>query len=334
MDACAAIGLDWGTTSLRAYLFDARGQVLERREAPCGVQAIRDGRFREPFEALCSQWLAGEPGLPVIACGMIGSRQGWREAPYAPTPAGFAELAAAVVPIDGLAGRKFRIIPGVSTVNRASPLSDDSGTHDVIRGEETQVFGALSSLGAADALIVLPGTHSKWVRVRERRIVAFRTYMTGELYAVLARHSILGRLFAPEQAPEQAPERAPERAQRGQDAAAPAFADGLARAAADPAGITALLFSVRAEALFDRYRPEALPAYLSGLLIGTEIAHAAASFAAPEGKAPLVAIVGSDELVRRYSIALAHAGLDATPVPGVPAADGLFALARAAGLVR
>jgi 2-dehydro-3-deoxygalactonokinase len=326
MDARAAIGLDWGTTSLRAYLFDPGGRVLERREAPCGVQSIRDGRFREAYEALCAHWLAGEPGLPVIACGMIGSRQGWREAPYASTPAGFAELAAAVVPIDELAGREFRVIPGVSTVNQDSSLAGDRGTHDVIRGEETQVFGALSSLGAADALIVLPGTHSKWVRVRDRRIVAFRTYMTGELYAVLARHSILGRLFAPEQAPEHA--------QNGQGVASPAFADGLARAAADPAGITALLFSVRAEALFDRYRPEALPSYMSGLLIGVEIAHAAARFATPEGKPPLVAIVGSDELVRRYSIALARAGLDATPVPGIPAADGLFSLARAAGLVR
>ncbi len=326
MDARAAIGLDWGTTSLRAYLFDPGGRVLERREAPCGVQSIRDGRFREAFEELCAQWIAGEPGLPVIACGMIGSRQGWREAPYVATPAGFAELAAAVVPIDEVAGRAFRIIPGVSTVNRDSPLADDRGTHDVIRGEETQVFGALSSLGTGDALIVLPGTHSKWVRVRDRRIVAFRTYMTGELYAVLARHSILGRLFAPEHAPEHA--------QNGlEGAAAPAFADGLARAAADPAGITALLFSVRAEALFDRYRPEALPAYLSGLLIGVEIAHAAARFAPPDSEAPIVAIVGSDELVRRYSIALARAGLDATPVPGIPAADGLFALTRAAGMV-
>lgn len=339
MDSRAAIGLDWGTTSLRAYLFDAAGGVLDRREAPCGVQSILDGRFRDAFEALCAQWLAGEPGLPVIACGMIGSRQGWQEAPYVPTPAGFAELAAGVVPIDALAGRAFRIIPGVATVARDPPLAHDQGTRDVIRGEETQVFGALSALGVNDAVIVLPGTHSKWVRVRDRRIVSFRTYMTGELYAVLARHSILGRLFAP------------DHEQRGQDAGAPAFADGLARAAADPAGITALLFSVRAEALFDRYPPQALPAYLSGLLIGVEVAHAARNAVArstithPEGSAaveaaadgsarPLVAIVGSDELVRRYCVALAHAGLDTTSVPGVPAADGLFALARAAGLLR
>ena len=338
MDSRAAIGLDWGTSALRAYLFDRAGRVVDRREAPHGIQSIADGRFREAFEALCAPWLDA-PELPVIACGMIGSRQGWHEAPYVPTPAGFAEIAAGLAPIDAIAGRRFRIIPGVST------LCPD-GTHDVIRGEETQVFGALASLRTDDAIVVLPGTHSKWVRVRERRIVAFRTYMTGELYAVLARHSILGRLFAPDH----------EQSAPGTDD--PAFAEGLDRAAADPAGITALLFSVRAEGLFERYRPQSLPAYLSGLLIGAEVAHASAGFArhahtaAPPNRAaslpgrdapapvsqgedhPMVAIAGSDALVRRYSIALARRGIDATPVAGAPAADGLFAVARAAGLAR
>jgi 2-dehydro-3-deoxygalactonokinase len=340
MDARAAIGLDWGTSSLRAYLFDRSGRVVDRREEARGIQSIVDGRFREAFESLCAEWLTDGAGLPVIACGMIGSRQGWHEAPYLPTPAGFAELAANLASIDGIAGRRFRIIPGVSTV---SP----EGTHDVIRGEETQVFGALASLGVDDAIVVLPGTHSKWVRVRDRRIVAFRTYMTGELYAVLARHSILGRLFPPADA------------QNAHGADDTAFKDGLERAAADPGGITALLFSVRAEGLFERYRAPALPAYLSGLLIGAEVAHASAGLAggdrfsgsiaagtapdsddigtdarpgAHDDARPLIAIAGSEELVRRYSIALAHGGLDAVPVPGVPAADGLFAIARAAGL--
>ena len=320
MDARAAIGLDWGTSSLRAYAFDAGGRVLEGREAPRGIQAVVDGRFREAFESLCADWLAESPDLPVIACGMIGSRQGWREAQYVPTPAGFAEIAARLEPLDALAGRRLLIVPGVSTLNADARPGGGQGTHDVIRGEETQVFGALTSLRADDAVIVLPGTHSKWVRVEGGRIVAFRTYMTGELYAVLARHSILGRLFASGH-------------DRGDPEDDPAFADGLARAAADPAGITALLFSVRAEGLFDRYRPQSLPAYLSGLLIGAEVAHAC-SVHRPRAGSPPVAIVGSEELARRYATALAHAGQAASPVPGAPAADGLFALARAADLVR
>ena len=306
------IGLDWGTSSLRAYLYDAHGRVCAQREAHAGIQSIADGRFREAFESLCADWLGSWPSLPVIASGMIGSRQGWKEAAYLPTPAGFAEIASQLLEIDEAAGRRFRIVPGVSTVSPA-------GTHDVIRGEETQVFGTLSRFGSGDLTVVLPGTHSKWVRVRERRIVAFRTYLTGELYAVLAGHSILGRLFPSQPSPAPEP---------GADAA---FADGLARAAADPAGITSLLFSVRAEGLFGRYEPRSLPSYLSGLLIGAEVAHACTQGAFGRQPGPLV-LVGSEALTGRYRVALSRQGLPAIAAAGEPAADGLLAIARAAKL--
>ncbi|MFZ9677663.1 MAG: 2-dehydro-3-deoxygalactonokinase [Quisquiliibacterium sp.] len=314
MTCANLIGLDWGTSSLRAYLFGADGNVLARLETAAGIQAITDGGFRQAFESLCSDWLQQTPGLPVIACGMIGSRQGWREAQYAPTPAGFAELAGAMLAIDEAAGRRFRIVPGVCTVGA-------SGTHDVIRGEETQVVGALSRLGLQHATIVLPGTHSKWVRVRDGRIVEFRTYMTGELFAVLARHSILGRLFIEPEGRNTPP---------GEDRA---FLDGLTRANADPGGLTSLLFSVRAEGLFARYDGQALPAYLSGLLIGAEIAHARANHAdTPDCDDPTL-LVGTDALVERYAVALRLAGIDARSVPDAPVAEGLLALARSAGLI-
>lgn len=310
------IGLDWGTSSLRAYLFGADGSVAQAREADAGIQALAPGSYRESFESLCHDWLTRDPELPVIACGMIGSRQGWREASYAPTPAGFTELASAMLSMDDLAGRRFRVVPGVHTRSA-------TGAHDVIRGEETQVIGVLSRLGLQHATVVLPGTHSKWVLVRDRRILAFGTYMTGELYGVLARHSILGRMF--DETPGGRPPASEDRA----------FLDGLKRSADDPAGLSHHLFSVRAEALFNRYDGQALPAYLSGLLIGAEIAHARIHWLSDESQhntGPIL-LVGSHALLERYAAALGIAGIAVTVVPDAPVADGLLALARAAGLV-
>lgn len=308
------IALDWGTSALRGALLDAAGRVLERRDAPAGVQAVADGRFRQAFESLCSDWLDAPGERPVIAAGMIGSRQGWREAAYVEAPAGFGALAGALLRIDELAGRPFAIVPGVSCTLPA-------GTRDVMRGEEAQVFGALAADGLANATVLLPGTHSKWVEVLDRRIVSLRTYMTGELYAALAGHTILGRLFPPS---------------GGGDPrfATHAFTDGLERAAADPAGLTALLFSVRAEGLFGRYAADALPSYLSGLLIGAEIAHALAARPAPgtAGAAPLI-VVGAQALEQRYLFALERAGVAARPAAGDATFTGLAGIARAAGLL-
>jgi 2-dehydro-3-deoxygalactonokinase len=307
MDDAALIGLDWGTSSLRAYLYGPDGRVLARAHGELGVQAVRDGRFREAFEALCAPWLAARPAVPAIACGMVGSRQGWREAPYVECPAGFDELAAGLLRIDALAGRPFAIVPGVRSARGAA-------LPDVMRGEETQVFGAID---AGDATLVLPGTHSKWVRVSGRRIVAFRTYLTGELYAVLSAHSILGRLF-----PETGPHRWAEHA----------FAQGLDLARDEPAGLTGLLFSARAEGLLGGLPADALPSYLSGLLIGAELAHACPGAGAAE-HGP-VTIVGAPELARRYAFALARLGVPATVAAGEPAAAGLQAIALAGGFAR
>jgi 2-dehydro-3-deoxygalactonokinase len=245
----------------------------------------------------------------VIASGMVGSRQGWREAPYVECPAGFDELAAGLLRIDTVAGRPFAIVPGVRSARGAAPP-------DVMRGEETQVFGALGA-GADDATLVLPGTHSKWVRVSGRRISGFRTYLTGELYAVLSAHSILGRLF-----PETGPHRWAEHA----------FAQGLDRACAEPAGLTGLLFSVRAEGLLGGLPADALPSYLSGLLIGAELAHACGGVAAAEHARRPVTIVGAPELARRYAFALARLGVPAGIAADEPAATGLHAVALAGGL--
>ena len=144
MEPAALIGLDWGTSSLRAYRIAGNGRVLERREAPRGILAVQDGAFAEALAEAAGDWLEAEPDLPVLASGMIGSRQGWREAPYTECPAGAPELARGLVEVEGPAGRPVRIAPGLLT-------RDADGVPDVMRGEETQILGELGARGTATA---------------------------------------------------------------------------------------------------------------------------------------------------------------------------------------
>jgi 2-dehydro-3-deoxygalactonokinase len=309
------IGLDWGTSSLRGWLFDEGGQVLDRREAPLGILAVGDGRFAEAFGAFCAPWLAAHPDLPVIASGMIGSRQGWREARYVPTPAGFDALAEGLLALDDAAGRPFRIVPGLVT-------RPPGGSPDVIRGEETQVFGVIGAASASgsdagERLFVLPGTHSKWVATQGATVQGFRTCMTGEMYAVMRQHSILGRLCEEPDCP---------------DGPGPlsAFDDGVDRGLAEPSAIGHLLFTVRTEGLLGERPADHLPGYLSGLLIGAEIGDALRVF----GPAATPCIVASPSLAARYQRALLRAGHDAPIASGEPAAAGLFAIATHSLLTR
>ena len=178
------LALDWGTSSARAYRLSAGGAVLDRREAPLGVMQVREGQHAAALVSLLGDW--AELRLPRIASGMIGSRQGWIEVPYVDCP---ADTAALVAGLRTTPGGEMAIVPGL--VHR-----DGDGVPDVLRGEETQIVGAVPE-GDEGILAVLPGTHSKWVRVESGRIVSFATYMTGELFALLLQHSILGRLAAP-----------------------------------------------------------------------------------------------------------------------------------------
>lgn len=311
----ALIGLDWGTSALRAWLLDAQGRILAAREGGPGVLAVGAGAFREAFERFCAPWLAAEPTLPVIAAGMIGSRQGWREAAYLTAPAGIAALAEALLPLDDAAGRVFRVVPGV-----LAELAD--GARDVMRGEETQVIGALldTPASARSGLFVLPGSHGKWVAVREARIVALRTSLTGEAWAALREHTILGRLCA-DPAPDDP---------AAQAAAWLAFDQGVAQIRADPGALLHLLFRVRTEGLFGRLRPEQLPAYLSGLITGAEVGDA---LRWPERGTATPVLVGSGPQLARYARALAGFGAGCARAGPDRAAAGLSALARAAGLL-
>jgi 2-dehydro-3-deoxygalactonokinase len=306
-DGAALIGIDWGTTSFRGYRIAADGRVIETRAAPAGILQVAGGAFEAVLERELAPWLAAAPELPLIASGMITSRQGWVEVPYRACPAGGAELAAGLARHVTGAGRAIHFVPGVSIIGA-------DGVPDVIRGEETQIIGELAGESAPRAF-VLPGTHSKWVKVANDRIVWFATFMTGELYAVLKAHSILGRLMAGEAADEAA------------------FARGLAYGRAGPGGLLKRLFSARTLGLFEALPGSAIASYLSGLLIGSEIAEARSCLSElPAGSE--VTVIGGLELAARYRLAIEAAGLRARTGHAEAGARGQLRIARAAGLVR
>ncbi len=302
------VGLDWGTTSLRAFLIGADGAVQQTRQAADGVQALAGGGAAA-FQAALSRITDGWPVLPRVACGMVGSAQGWQEVPYADTPADAAALMAGATTVAVADGAPLLVAPGV--IHRPGGVAPD-----VMRGEETQVMGALRRGAPDSAVFVLPGTHSKWVVVDQGRIVSLRTAMTGELFALLRAHSILGRLMV---------------ADAGDADDAAGFDRGLdaARSADAEGDLLHALFSTRTRSLVGELPHAQGAGYLSGLLVGSELQ---AMLARVPAAAPLL-LVGDDALCRRYARALQAAGRSAAAVLGNTAPDGLAELARAAGLL-
>ncbi len=301
MSQAALIGVDWGTSNFRAFLLDASGTILDRRAGPHGIMTVADGKFGQVLAARVGEWLS-EGRLPILMSGMIGSRQGWVEAPYIETPAGIGDLAAALARVPFEAA-DVHIVAGLKT--------DDGGAHDVIRGEETQVFGALARLGIESGRFLLPGTHSKWVVAEANRVTAFATYMTGEIFSAARDHTILGRLM-----------------QEGSPSGG-AFLRGVGDGAkpGNPGALLHRLFVVRTAGLFGDVAGTDLADYLSGLLIGAEVADQAESDARP------VHIIASDALAERYRAAVTSLGVDAEVVSSDCIVDGYVAIARMAGLL-
>ncbi len=286
------IGLDWGTTSLRAYHI-RDSMVLERRDSPSGITRVDPSAFPAVLHDLVGDWLAGGE-TQVLMAGMIGSRQGWVEAPYLPCPASPTALAAALMPVP-FDGATLAIIPGLT-------CRDPFGVPEVMRGEETQLAGAIGQAG--DGLYCLPGTHSKWATVTAGAITGFTTAMTGEVFAALRSHTILGRMMTDGPPDDDA------------------FARGVARAGSD-GGLLHHLFGVRTLGLVGELGEAAAASYLSGLLIGSEIA--AMALAAP------VHLIGEPTLCRLYTIALSARGIAARTAPPDMAAAGLSLIAENAG---
>jgi 2-dehydro-3-deoxygalactonokinase len=305
------IALDWGSTSARAYLMAEESEVIGQRQAPLGVLNVKNRDFEGALLELCGPWLMVRTNTPIIAAGMIGSRQGWIEAPYVEVPAGLSELAQRMTTIEIPKKRKLWIVPGMST-------AADATTPDVMRGEETQIYGALTVAQRADGngLFILPGTHSKWVRIENGRIVWFKTFMTGELYSVLTQHSILGRLMEP-----------------STEYDANAFERAVYYSHSDPFGLSAQLFSARTLALFDQLARTGIGDYLSGLLIGHEIYTAEKALAVIGVQPEAVTLIGDVGLMRNYQRALTLLGWSSRAAPAFPSATGLWRIAVHAGLL-
>lgn len=304
MSAPALIGLDWGTTACRAYLIDKNGKISDSLASDDGILSIAQDGFEQTFERLLTPWADRAGSLPVIASGMITSRNGWVETPYLTAPAGAADFAGALCPHVTAGGRRLHFVTGLSVEN-------ETGVPDVLRGEETEILGHLVRSENPSDTYLVPGTHSKWVSVSQGRLTGFETHMTGEVYAALRGHTILGRLVAHGPFSE-----------AGFDAGAKA---GLTAGA----GLLHELFAVRTLPLFEKLTPVEAGDYLSGLLIGAETA---AGLAARPGLTE-IAIIGRDALAVRYQRVLGIAGIRTRRAEQAMVAHGHWQIATLAGLI-
>lgn len=311
------IALDWGTSSLRAYAMGPGGQVLGSRRSEHGVMHLPAGpdihtpseAFEAALQSLCGDWLTSHPDARLIACGMVGSAQGWREARYRDVPARASELAMAITAIERPGGQTLHVVPG---------LLQSGELPNVMRGEETQIAGVLQSLtdeGPAPSRLVvgLPGTHTKWAWIERSAVTRFETFMTGEVYAALSRHTILGRTMV-----------------NGAPHDESAFTRGLsvARSARSALGVLSTVFSVRTLGLTGQLAGSAQSDYLSGLLIGHEVAALAPTL---QDDAAVV-LCGEPLLCLRYSTALEAQGLPAPEIRCGVTPLGLWHIALVAGL--
>ncbi|PSJ36479.1 2-dehydro-3-deoxygalactonokinase [Allosphingosinicella deserti] len=272
------IAVDWGTTNRRGYRVGPGGALEDEMEDDRGILSVEAGGFDQAVAEIRAR--LGD--LPMLMAGMIGSNRGWVEAPYVPCPAGLPELAQNLKWVEP--GRTA-IVPGVC-------FSDDDDA-DVMRGEEVQILGAYAQgLVPADAIVCHPGTHNKWIRLKDGRICSFRTVMTGELFNLLKGHSILADLLA---------------LPAGINAA---FEVGVRRGLETP-HITAELFSVRARVLLGKTAREDASSFISGLLIGADVRAGLALAAEAE-----VVAMGRPELTSLFAAALRIAGRTAREVDG------------------
>jgi 2-dehydro-3-deoxygalactonokinase len=287
MSKPAFIAGDWGTTRLRLYLCDAGGTVLARAE---GEGAAVPGHA-ERFAAAVAPWDAAHGKLPAVLGGMVGSTIGWKEVPYLECPARPEAVAGAALRFEH-DGRAIAIAPGLKCVGAA-------GAPDVMRGEEVQILGALRldpALAQGRHVFCMPGTHAKWVEVVDGAVQRFQTALSGELFELLRRHSVLAR-------------------DSGDVAAGPALALGL-ETARQPADLLHLLFSVRSRVVTGEMPKADAASYLSGLILGKDVATAAALL----GLSGTVHLVCTPQLAALYAAALAPYDVTTALVDGDAAA--------------
>lgn len=273
------IAADWGTTNLRVWAMSQSGTVLDHAVSAKGMAQLKRDQFEPALLDLVGSWIS-KP-TPVIACGMVGSRQGWVEAPYATVPCPATPQGFALAPV-GHPDLSVHIIPGL---RQNSPA-------DVMRGEETQIAGFLALNPKWDGVLCLPGTHTKWVHISADEVISFQTAMTGDLYAAISKHTVLKHSI-------------------GDGWDKDAFLQGLDDIISKPEKLAARLFSLRAEGLLDGLPNDAAAARLSGLLIGAELAASK-----PYWLGQQVAVIGAGTLSKRYVDALSTQGVPAIQADG------------------
>jgi 2-dehydro-3-deoxygalactonokinase len=279
-DGFAAV--DWGSTARRAYVLDASGRTLREVEDDAGTLTIPKERFAGAVDDLQRQL----GPMPLLLAGMVGSSRGWMEAPYVPCPATLPDITARLLWAEP---GQAAIVPGISLI--------EDGRGDVMRGEEVQVFGALAMRPPQPrTLICHPGTHTKWIEAHDRAIVTFRTLMTGELFALLRKHSILADMIAGPVTPGQA------------------FRDGVERGFAH-GQLSADLFSIRAGVLLGLRASGDAPSYASGLLIGCDLRAGLAS----EPRDSEVLVLGRGSLTSLYAAAIGLCGYRPETMDGASA---------------
>ncbi len=288
------VAVDWGSSSLRGALLGDDGRVHEERSAPRGILTVPPGGFAVVFQELFADWMRAA-GTTCLISGMAGSKLGWAEAPYCACPAGLSEVAQKIIDIEP--GR-IAIVPGL--------VEKHDGVPDVMRGEEVQIFGAMALTGLDSGLFVLPGTHNKWARIENGRVMGFRTCMTGEFYALLAQHSILSHTI-----------------DASADLHEAAFLQGVARAG-NGEGLLHNAFGARTLSLFDCMPAGQLASYLSGLLIGEELRTQSLQSVGKD-----LVLVGASALTQRYALALRAHGVAARTLGFEATWAGLHSLAQA-----
>ena len=296
----AYVAVDWGTSSFRLWLVDRAGQVVAARRSDEGMLAAAKVGFAGVLQSHLAA-VEAPAGLPVLICGMAGAKTGWVEAGYVDTPAPLAAVLKQAARVPGEA-RDIRILPGIAQRDASAP--------DVMRGEETQLLGALGLDAAGEALVCMPGTHSKWVRVNDGTVAHFSTFMTGELFSVVSRETILSLAVA-----------------GADDAEDVASFKAAVKAAYDaPAFAANLLFTARSRQLLFGGTPAAARETLSGTLIGAELA-AGLSGAVPKAGITLIA---SGRLAALYRHAFDALSIAVQPIDADEAVRRGLSMAAAA----
>jgi 2-dehydro-3-deoxygalactonokinase len=296
------IALDWGTSSFRAYLLDQSGNIVEKISADAGILSVENVQFAETLRQQLDRFKLRPSHLPIIAAGMITSKQGWVETPYAECPVNTQDLANALSSLDTEEFGKIWFVPGVKQL-QPEP--------DIMRGEETQIAGLDSS---AKLTVLLPGTHSKWVRLERGTITGFTTYMTGDLFNAVKNHTILKPLSTGDWSPS-------------------AFKEGVLDGYSHikkGKGLLSVLFKTRVKSILSLSDNAGNENYLSGLLIGTEIGEAIST--GYHSRDPIV-VLGSETLTKLYITALKECDLTGEPAPADISSRGLYRIACSKQLI-